>query len=350
MLKDIVDYVQKAARLPEISGERCVHALTEQASCQACVDACPRQAWVLDEDSLGLAEDQCDGCGLCVPACPQQAIQHNSIKPVLRPWDNHPAALYACDKTDLDPVEGVIPCVHALGLVQLLTLYRQGCRQLMLCHADCDDCPRGDTTRLETRLSALNQALRQRNQVTFDYYFVSSEQWQSLYAQPAMQAGGQLSRRQFFRRSSAQLAEAGLHQSDASGTAISAPGQLLPAPESEGESIWPHVPVMDARACNGCDACIKLCPQQALRLTEACYQIETALCNGCGVCVDVCDQAALSLHHWQTAAAVTEIPVQQANCRACGAPFHYPAMQESADLCRICHTTSHYKALHQVYS
>ena len=61
-------------RIPDINGDRCVHAHIETASCKACVDACPENAWILDDESLGLNTNSCDGCGLCVPACTEGAI------------------------------------------------------------------------------------------------------------------------------------------------------------------------------------------------------------------------------------------------------------------------------------
>ena len=354
MLKDIVEYVQQAVRLPEIIGERCVHALTEQASCQACVQSCPRQAWVLDDDSLGLLEEQCDGCGLCVPACPQQAIEHSSQRPVVRQLGDQKVLICACEKTELEAGEGVIPCVHALRLPQILKFYRQGCHRMMICRADCDDCPRGAAARLETRLRSLNGALHQRNQPLLGLQTITPEQWRSLYAQaPSRPSGKTLSRRQFFRRSTSQVADAGLQYIDAAEAPTPQTlGQLMPI-GSEPSNIWPNLPAMDPGLCNGCDACVRLCPQQSLQLHEHHYRIEPALCSGCGVCVDVCDQAAIQLHYWQLGEPL-EISLQHSKCRACGAPFHCPKVHGTANqnnaLCRICTATRHYKALHQVYS
>ena len=63
-----------AETLPEVVAGRCVHTILEGASCKAYVDVCPRQAWVLDEEQLGIDVDRCNGCGLCAAACPQDAI------------------------------------------------------------------------------------------------------------------------------------------------------------------------------------------------------------------------------------------------------------------------------------
>ena len=72
----LADTLDQALVLPEILAERCVHSRLETASCQACVDSCPQGAWVLDDASLGINTETCDGCGLCAAACPQAAIVH----------------------------------------------------------------------------------------------------------------------------------------------------------------------------------------------------------------------------------------------------------------------------------
>ena len=74
MLKDLCDDIEREIALPKLFGERCVHALSATASCKACVDVCPEDAWLLDDEALGLDTERCDGCGLCAAACPERAI------------------------------------------------------------------------------------------------------------------------------------------------------------------------------------------------------------------------------------------------------------------------------------
>ena len=49
-----------------------------------CVDACPREALVLNEQSgqVQLIESKCDGCGECVEACPFNAIWVDPVRNV----------------------------------------------------------------------------------------------------------------------------------------------------------------------------------------------------------------------------------------------------------------------------
>ncbi|MCU0933369.1 MAG: 4Fe-4S binding protein, partial [Thiobacillaceae bacterium] len=86
----------EAHALPELDGARCVHAAIETATCRACVEACPRGAWRLDDAALELDASQCDGCGLCVPACPGRAIAL-PLTLAIRPVAGTTAVLAACD-------------------------------------------------------------------------------------------------------------------------------------------------------------------------------------------------------------------------------------------------------------
>ncbi len=223
--------LKRALTIPEMIAERCVHSLCEVASCTRCVDACPREAWVLDDASLKIDTARCDGCGLCVAACTESAlVGHN-------------------------PVVKVTPVIN---------------------------------------------------------------------------------RRQFLRKAITFSAE---------------------------ESITPPVrlprilcvPTFRVENCNGCDACIQLCPHQALQLEKGengqavAYRIQAEHCTGCGICVDVCEQKAIEVKQ-MTQMDSGEIPLVQARCKACGSRFHYPTDGNAVrQHCRICTHTNHHRQLFQVY-
>jgi ferredoxin len=111
---DIVDVNADLIDMPIIKGERCVHSMMEQATCQACVQACPRQAIRLTDEALTLDGGRCDGCGLCVPACPEQAISVEG-EPLLRqPFWGRAEALAACSRAVVSG-PGVLACLNAIG-------------------------------------------------------------------------------------------------------------------------------------------------------------------------------------------------------------------------------------------
>jgi NAD-dependent dihydropyrimidine dehydrogenase PreA subunit len=43
--------------------------------CGSCVDACPSEAVVLDEDCARIDDALCAGCGACIEECPAGAIE-----------------------------------------------------------------------------------------------------------------------------------------------------------------------------------------------------------------------------------------------------------------------------------
>lgn len=42
--------------------------------CSACVDACPSEAIVMQDDKAAIDSDKCVDCGVCVGECPVEAI------------------------------------------------------------------------------------------------------------------------------------------------------------------------------------------------------------------------------------------------------------------------------------
>jgi NAD-dependent dihydropyrimidine dehydrogenase PreA subunit len=50
---------------------------------------------------------------------------------------------------------------------------------------------------------------------------------------------------------------------------------------------------IDATKCNGCGACVAICPQEAIRMIGKSARIDPDLCEECGRCVDVCASGAV---------------------------------------------------------
>lgn len=351
MLEELRTHLQQELRLPEIKSERCVHTQIEQASCRACVTHCPRQAWQLDDDSLKINIEACDGCGLCAPACTEGAILH-SHEPLLRQFDQIVVALLACEKAELEATPGIVPCIHALSLHDLLKLYRQGVRLLIVATGQCTHCPRQPTQTLPTALIQINQALLQRNCTILQLQEVSADTWrtqsQLLKAPTTTEA---VSRRHFFRRGlQSALKETlkfkGLLPQDQE--LFPPPGTLLPS--STQLSQLPYVPQIDPRRCNGCDTCFKICPHEVLLLDleNPAYVMVPEKCTGCQLCIDVCLSKAVTVTPW-TIPTLTRLPLQNTRCPRCGAAFHRPVdYPNQSNLCHICTQVNHHRNLFQV--
>jgi ferredoxin len=330
------------ARLPELDGARCVHAAIETASCRACVEVCPKSAWRLDDAALEFDSGQCDGCGLCVPACPRQAI----VLPLAlasRLVAGTNAMLAACDRAGGDAVEGDIgsvaaqhdqpgriPCLHAIGLGELLRAYRAGQRIWLLAHADCTHCPRGQAERLSTRLSHINTSLRQRGRPVIVLREVSPAAWTTLIKGVGT-AQGQ-ARRGFFVTLSRRPLAALLGEPSETEQEHKPPGEYLPDGD---DALMPWVIRLNPSRCVGCHACSRVCPEAAIQFdaeTPA-YRLRHRACTGCGMCQDVCQHHAVILQSWAEPTQ-TALPLVEQHCPRCGVAFHTPA--ESSSQPRFC--------------
>jgi NAD-dependent dihydropyrimidine dehydrogenase PreA subunit len=65
---------------------------------------------------------------------------------------------------------------------------------------------------------------------------------------------------------------------------------------------------IDPDRCDGCGACIEVCPEAAIRLVNHTAVIDERLCEDCGVCEDACPQAAI-----MPLVTVETAPVQAGN-------------------------------------
>ena len=324
------------AETPEADPDRCVHAHAEVAGCRVCVDACPRNAWVLDDEALAIDAAACNGCGLCVGRCPQNALSLDSVWPP--PSAPASAVVVSCQRAAGDPAGWRLPCIDALGLNHLVMLYECGVRSITLATGDCAACASGAGRRLRLELARWNQVLAQRG--------MAAMQLTGTGAQPRVpDVGPGQTRRDFFR---SLLHVAATHEFPHHYPEDSAADVVLP-PAAPGDLVL-FAPRIDSARCDGCDACIRICPHGALELTPAAdaYRIRADACNGCALCRDVCEREAIEVLA-QSRLERTEVPLRAQNCRACGAPCHWPVEHAGENrYCHVCTQVKHTRKLFQV--
>jgi ferredoxin len=352
-LDDLIDAAQTVWRVPDVNGSRCVHSQLETAHCRRCVDACPRGAWVIDDEMLGINTEACDGCGLCVPACPEEAILCDYFPDVRMRRDAGEFGFACCEYAITDSMPGRTPCVHSIGLPSLLRLYKRGVRRLFVSCGDCRACPRAADGFLDHLVERLNSLLVARSLAPLMMVTLAARAWQELRETTEDASLAAVSRRGFLRgataravdRTTSRLPDLG---SSVDGDGAIPPGHILPRTDARQPAF--SFPVMHPMRCNGCDACIRVCPHGVIAIVQDgdAYGIDADACSGCGLCVDVCDCDAVSIGSW-TMPAESIVPLDKGRCVGCGADFHRPAVQERpGQYCRICEGTGHYKSLFQV--
>lgn len=151
-----------------------------------------------------------------------------------------------------------------------------------------------------------------------------------------------LSRRREFMRKVAPPAEV-------DGTALAG----LQQHEGAGAPLYAAVPVIDPTRCTGCDACLRVCPEDVLtHINEdagpSCYKVDAGACDACGLCERVCDMSAIEVETMIPTPA--DVALRAWRCAACGVSVHAPALHPEADggLCPPCRRAQHHKKLFQV--
>ena len=239
-------------------------------------------------------------------------------------WPPSPSGdtwVLACPHAGNPPA--TLPCIHAIGVRQLLWAWRAGVRHIVLSQGHCVQCPTRGPHDFPSLLEQFNAALAARGVPG-----INSQP--PARPDPAPPAHCGTGRRHFFRRLFGQVS-AGVLPEKASPESPP-PGTLLP----EGHGPWPWVPHL-GDACDGCGQCVRICAHQALRFDPdaAAYRVDAARCTGCRLCLDLCPREAITLRSW-TAAEPRSIDVHRLACTRCGTPFHRRGHAGIAPLCPAC--------------
>ncbi|MDQ2088926.1 4Fe-4S binding protein [Marimonas arenosa] len=127
----------------------------------------------------------------------------------------------------------------------------------------------------------------------------------------------------------------------------------LQAMAADGDGvIFASVPVIDPERCTGCDACLRVCPHDALTQIKdetgaSRYTSAPSTCDACGVCGDVCSFSAIRLE--AMAKKPDDIPLVSWTCTACGVNVHAPERGgRRTGQCHICENNNVHRKLFQV--
>lgn len=329
------------ANVPEVDADRCVLSRVVAASCRACIDACPRDAFIDGDEALVLDTEACDGCAICTAACPQGAIVMD--RPAVAVSSNDGiAAFAACREAVTSAGRGVMPCLHAIGVDELAGLAARGVRHLVLAHADCAACkPALHGGPIDQGIADVQRLLADRGKEPMQVTRLAAPQWRQQRDEAMVP-----SRRGFLLGRVAVRPQAAGPQDHRVRAGLALPASGAKAP------VQPFVPSIDSTRCTACDACARICPEAAIRLEAdndtAAYVIEPARCSGCKLCLDVCDQEAVRIDRWGYQDSV-RLHLDTRRCASCGNAYRELDGSDAGQrLCRICAATRPNQHLFQV--
>lgn len=325
--------------LPVVDGDACLIGRSPLAGCDACTRACPTDAMRVEPEGLALVAELCTGCGACGATCPARAIAVGRVVPVpLSEADRSGVVALVCPRRD--PRDPAAVCVQALGLEALAALWLRGTRRIWLDIGSCPDCPNGRGVDLAGVLAVLNAVLADRGLPLLSAAAMPKRGGDRV---PRLGDGPDRRRRGLFGIAAA--APEGAVPS----TALARLQGLVPEAPSR-RFAW--TPLIDARACTGCNLCLGFCPEDVLTLVggetpEPAYAIQPARCTGCGLCAAACEDGAIRVEPLQP--EPDHLSLHRQVCRGCRVEFLHPAERLVEEgLCPVCTRAPHYRKLHQV--
>ncbi|HHG9065249.1 TPA: 4Fe-4S dicluster domain-containing protein [Citrobacter freundii] len=253
-------------------GAVCSRQRFRHTSCHACVEACPAQALGISEGKIDVNAEKCIQCASCLFVCPEDAI--SGVQPPIR---------YYRDNVLIAPFSVTAPTVEEL----LLWHKEWGISAIAIDPAS--SAPWASVvTQLNIQLSNYGEP---------GWKFALPEQ-----------SDINVSRRKLFH---------GQRRGAQSGRVI--PGKY------RMQQLWPHLserrPVLDARKCQLCGACWRVCKPQVLSIEGERLRISDAACTGCGNCLAVCLHQAIHLEMSIQPAMTIDLIADKRTCKTCHKSF-----------------------------
>ena len=323
-----LDYLERF--IHRVSGDRatvetsrCLREHSGLSDCHICVKSCP-------VDSISLSRgvhvlDHCTGCGVCLAVCPVSAFDLNGtgageiLSQTVSLLEESPSLFITCERSEsTQAADIVLPCLARLDETVALGALALGARTLHLTQGPCQACPYPEAM---PRYHRMLERIRGWSRVlpgTAERIVEEGEGGEDGKKEKRFKVVGP-DRRAFFGwfgREGVRLAATFLDdfsqgfQGRRGKGAMSLPlrNRLLPnflknLGVQHGEvSYDPEGPfaeiILDEVKCNGCEACVQICPTGAIQRTggEEFFRLtfDASRCINCTLCLDACIPNALT--------------------------------------------------------
>lgn len=335
---------------PVVSIRRADCAFDE--GCRVCATTCPHGALEPSEDTLmGLDKSRCTSCGACVSACPQIAIDLPGASS--DQIGTQVAALLENESIDVDarailfvckrgvsilsrlaengfsypagwlPVE--VPCVGIITPAWLLQCLNQGAAAVGVLPCGLEDCRFGHTEITKGKMDYCREFLSSVGASPDLVRLLDPRNERELARTLGSISGWEVKHRVGHPTGSAHLGPRAT-----AGVLLELAENFAPFPG--GSLAHPYSPVGVVEVgtgCTVCEACIRVCPTEALgvqRDTEGvALNFDPGLCIGCEACVPVCPERVVRVEKVTDLSRLAQGIVtlhrsSEVLCEKCGGP------------------------------
>jgi len=336
----------------------CSKMITPKSSCSNCLNNCPVQGIKLTGN--GPKVDQCISCGLCIEACPNHVFKLNENQLLEIDNKENQILILTCSLIHQNIERRFQNCVTKISclgeLYPELTLYLLSSFSKVILIQDPNQCKNCLSQNIEEKLrfeefSDLSNNFANKllivNEINEIKPYLDTQK-----LQPSND------RRSFFKsifagskNMSKQILDSALYQENSKSTKEKVkPLKKYYLKESlkkekalDQSKVLPYSK-LTLTACNFCEACSKLCPTAALKITE----IENGkkitftpnLCTHCNICRDVCFYQGIS---WGEKVTIKEFLndepqvlaiATKKTCKNCQQDYY--DLNEKENLCFLC--------------
>lgn len=308
----------------EANLDYCASGKSELIGCNLCVIACPNQAIVREGEKIHFEELLCSGCGVCSAVCPISIPKligssiSERIKILLDNELKSKILLIACEEKKEKLMEigrakekypAVLPLFCKLGEISEVDLL-----YAMIYGADgiaiyaCKEClEKAERSKSLEMAKLFLKAFGLEDRIKI----IADEELKDLSFTPIKHKKIEIK-----GNKREKLVE--LMQSFS---------ELYSMKKLRVEGDYPFAELTVSDACTFCDACLSMCPTEALRKEGEKLLFTYAKCMACGLCQKACPEKAIELkkvldiEKLSKEEAITLYEAELVKCKKCGKPF-----------------------------